>query len=327
MSDLIPFTNDLIPFEDTDNLPAVIAVPDDEFGTGQRRGFPVLSFDGRVFSVARSGERERLFTLDANGKPTKAPATELEIIVLRASPGLSKTYYEKAYVQGSTERPDCYSNDGKAPAADAKSPQAKACATCVHNQWGARITAEGKKAKSCSDVKRVAIAPVGDPEDAMMLKLPAMSLANWDAYVSGLKRRGRNPTAVATKLSFDYSVTYPLLTFSAYAALGPATQAKVATMRESDVVLAIVDASMNTVADTLMSSESVEAAPVEAPAPVVEKPKTAAKKAAPAPKSPVETLEEVVAKATETAPVEIQVEGGDDILTELDGLDDLTFDD
>jgi hypothetical protein len=172
-------------------------------------------------------------------------------------------------------------------------------------------------------VKRVAIAPVGDPEDAMMLKLPAMSLANWDAYVSGLKRRGRNPTAVATKLSFDYSVTYPLLTFSAYAALGPATQAKVAEMRESDVVLAIVDASMNTVADTLMSSESVEAAPAEAPTPVVEKPKAAAKKAA----KPVETLEEVVAKATETAPVEIQVEGGDDILTELDGLDDLTFDD
>jgi hypothetical protein len=79
---------------------------------------------------------------------------------------------------------------------------------------------------------------------------------------------------------------------------------------------------MNTVADTLMSSESVEAAPVETPAPAPEKPKATAKKA-----KPTETLEEVVAKATEAEPVEIQVEGGDDILAELDGLDDLTFDD
>ena len=111
---------DLIPFEDAANLPALITVPDDEFGTGQRRGFPVVSIKGKVFSVTRSGDRVMLKALDANGKETKAPATELNIIVLRAAPGLTKTYYAGAYEEGKTEKPTCYSSDGKAPAADAQ---------------------------------------------------------------------------------------------------------------------------------------------------------------------------------------------------------------
>lgn len=313
---------DLIPFEDVDNLPALIAVPDDEFSTGQRRGFPVVSIKGKVFSVTRSGERTMLKALDAHGKETKAPATELDIIVLRAAPGLSKTYYDKPYEEGKTEKPTCYSNDGKAPAADAQQPQAKACQTCVHNQWGAKITAAGKKTKSCNDVKKLAIAPLGTPEDAMLLRVPPASLGNWDRYVADLKRRGRNPTAVATKLSFAFEEAHPLLTFAGFAGLGASLQATVASMRESDIVQSILDTSMNAVAEFEGEADLPFETPVEPPK--VEKPKAA--KSKPAPK-PAETLEEVVAKVAQPDPLDIPVEEGDDIVADLDALGDLTFDD
>lgn len=319
---------DLIPFEDATNLPANLVVADDEFGTGLRRGFPVLSIEGKVFAVVRGGERELMYTRDANGNPTKAPASELDIIVLRAAPGLSKMYYSKAYVQGSKERPDCYSADGKAPAVDAKAPQSRACATCPHNQWGSKINEKGVKSKACTDVKKLAIAPAGSPEDAMLLRIPPSSLKNWDKYVSDLKRRGRNPTNVATKLSFDYEVTHPVMTFTPFAALGPTTLAAVVAMREDDAVQAILDTSMNVVADleieadanALPEMETTETPAVEVPAVAVpEKPKAKAKA------KPVETLEEVVAKAS--APVDIVIEGGDDILADLDNMAELTFDD
>lgn len=318
-------STDLVPFEDAATLPALITVPDDEFGTGQRRGFPVISIKGKVFSVTRSGERKMEWARDANGRETKSPATELNIIILRAAPGLSKTYYDQPYEEGKTEKPTCYSNDGKAPAADAQHPQAKACQTCVHNQWGAKINAAGKKTKACSDIKKLAVAPLGDPEDAMLLRVPPASLKGWDQYVADLKRRGRNPTAVATRLSFQFEEAHPLLTFEGYAGLGASLQATVAAMRESDIVQSILDTSMNAVAELEGEADPLPELPVVE----VEKPKVAAKaapKAAPKAK-PVETLEEVVAKVAQDDPLDIQVEEGDDIIAGLDSLGDLTFDD
>lgn len=318
----------LIPL-DSANLPAVID-PSlmEEFSTGQKRGFPVISIKGKVFSVSRNGTKEMLKAPGTNG-----PATTLNVVIVRSTAGLSKTYYTKKYVEGSVEKPDCYSHDGVAPAADAQQPQSKSCATCVHNQWGSRITEDGKKAKSCSDVKRLAIAPLGDIEDAMMLRIPAMSLRAWDDYVSGLKRRGLAPTLVATELSFDYTVAYPALTFKAVGVLPPEAQAQVKAARESDTVLAIVDASMNEVAEHEQDAEQGPVVATEAGAPAKateEAPKAAPKatkaKSEPKPVEAPKPLEEVVQAATEDT-VEITVEGGDEILASIGSLDELNFDD
>lgn len=286
----------LIPFEQNTLPVSVLTALQDEFATGQKRGFPVISIAGKVFSVSRSGNKERV-----NNPGTNTPASALELIVVRASPGLSKTYYAKKFVQGTADKPDCYSNDGIAPATDALHPQCKSCQTCVHAQWGSRVTEDGKKAKACADVKRVAVAPLGTPEDVMMLRIPAASLRAWDDYCAKLKSRGLNPTLVATKMSFDYEVTYPALTFTAIGILPPDALEMIAELRESDVTHSIISASMMEVAET----EGAEEIPFGTPA--ADKPVTR-RGGAPRPRQE-ETLEEVLVKAASAAPpVTIKVE-------------------
>jgi len=173
-------------------------------------GFPVVSIRGKVFHVQRGDERT-LVT-----KPNdEDPASSLEVVILATNPNKSKVFYAHGYEEGSADKPDCYSNDGVAPAADAENPQAKKCATCPHNQWGSRITENGAKGKACADSMRLAIAPAGQINDPMLLRVPAASLKTLGAYGSQLAKRGVAPQHVVTKIGFDHSVAYPSLTFKA----------------------------------------------------------------------------------------------------------------
>lgn len=311
----------LIPFEQNTLPTTILTALQDEFSTGQRHGFPVISIAGKVFSVLRSGVKEMVKVPGSN-----SPASALELVVIRANPGLSKTYYATKFVQGSIEKPDCYSNDGIAPAHDAVNPQSKSCQTCTHAQWGSRITEKGKKAKACSDVKRLAVSPLGSPEDVMMLRIPATSLRAWDDYCAKLKGRGLNPTLVATKMSFDYTVDYPALNFEPMGVLPAEAVALVAELRESDTTLSIIDASMMEVADNeagALDNDIPFGNPKESKPAVVTR-----RGAAPRPQQ-VATLEEVVAKVAEVPAVplvmEAEVQNDDNIVAALAGLEDIDF--
>ena len=232
MSNLIPF--------DSAKLPASIAkafsISFDDFSTGQKGGFPVISIKGKVFHIKRGDEKTLVTKPDGDGEP----AASLEVIVLKTHPGVAKTYYSKGFSEGSVEKPDCYSNDGTAPAADAQSPQAKKCAACPHNQWGSKITEDGKKGKSCADVKRLAVAPAGQINDPMLLRVPAASLKTWDQYVDLLKKRGVPPPAVVTKVGFDYTVAHPALTFKPIGFIDEAMAVEVKEVLDTDVVQNII---------------------------------------------------------------------------------------
>ncbi len=232
----------LIPF-DANKVPATLAaafqVAADEFVTGQRSGFPVISIKGKVFHIKRGDE----ITLVTKPGDDDEAAGSIEVVVLKSHPGLSKTYYKKGYVEGSVEKPDCYSNDGIAPAADAVEAQAKKCSICTHNQWGSRITEDGKKAKACADVKRLAVAPAGQLNDPMLVRVPATSLTTWDAYVKMLSKAGAVPPQMVTKIAFDHNMAYPALTFKP---VGYVTEDMVSTitqMRADAVVQDIIGGS------------------------------------------------------------------------------------
>lgn len=176
-------------------------------GTG---GFPVVSIKGKVFHVQRGDERT-LVT-----KPGEDdPAATLEVVIVATNPNKSKVYYGSGYEEGSSAKPDCYSNDGIAPAADAEEPQSKKCAVCPHNQWGSRITDNGGKGKACADSMRLAIAPAGQLNDPMLLRVPAATLKVLGQYGAQLAKRGVEPKHVVTKIGFDYNVAHPALTFKA----------------------------------------------------------------------------------------------------------------
>ena len=331
MSNLIPF--------DSAKLPASIAkafsVSFDDFSTGQKGGFPVISIKGKVFHIKRGDEKTLVTKPDGDGEP----AASIELIVLKTHPGVAKTYYSKGFSEGSVEKPDCYSNDGTAPAADAQSPQAKKCAACPHNQWGSKITEDGKKGKSCADVKRLAVAPAGQINDPMLLRVPAASLKTWDQYVDLLKKRGVPPPAVVTKVGFDYTVAHPALTFKPVGFIDEAMAVEVKEVLDTDVVQNIIGGAPTAAevgddeAETLKAAAKPAPVEEETPAPA---PKKSAKLAAvaedaeAAPKAKVKVEAEAEEEAPAPAPKKVAkvVEVDDDITAGLDDmLADLGFDD
>lgn len=261
--------NALIPFEKA-QLPADLAslfgaAGDDDLSGGVGAGFPSISIKGKVFHIKRGGER----TLVTNPKSPDEPATALEAVILKANPTLSKLYYKSGYVEGSDDKPACYSDDGVAPAADAEEPQSQKCATCPHAQWGSKIMDTGKKSKECQDSRRIAVAPLGQLEDAMLLRVPAASLKPLKIYGDEVKKRGLRYFAVGTKIGFDYTVAHPLLTFKPLGALPEAMLRQVAEMMNSDLVNSILGLDAAPVQDEFSAPY---APPAAAPAPVAPKP-------------------------------------------------------
>lgn len=199
-------------------------------------GFPVLSIKGKVFHIKQGGEATLV-----TQKDSEDPATSLNVILIKANPHISKVYYENGYEEGADTKPTCYSNNGVAPEDDSEEKQSLKCATCPKNQWGSRITDNGKKGKACSDSRRVAVAPAGEPDNAMLLRVPAASLKPLMQYGKALSQRGVPYQAVITKLSFDHTVAHPLLKFAPAAALGEAEAEVVFDTMNGDVVEAIIN--------------------------------------------------------------------------------------
>jgi len=193
------------------HLQGIVGGADDEWASGTQTGFPVISTKSKVWSVKR-GDETTVITREVDGEDE--PVRSLQVVILRSNKGVSRTFYEHGYVEGDDNPPDCYSNDGIRPAADAPNRQCKTCAACPQAQWGSRITENGKNGKACSEVKRLAVTAAGQLNDPMLLRIPPTSLRNWDNYVAALMKRGVRPTQVITKITFDTSVSHQLLQFT-----------------------------------------------------------------------------------------------------------------
>lgn len=231
--------SNIIPFNDNNfQLPAELAAlgADEDWGSGQSGGFPVISIKSKVFTIVRGEDRELVTRPD---DPDEA-ASNIEVVILKTHKGVARTYYATNYEEGSNEKPDCFSNDGIAPSSEAENPQCKQCAICPHAQWGSRITENGKKGKACSEVKRLAVAPAGQLNDPMLMRVPPTSLQSWDKYVDMLRKRGVQPAQVVTKIGFDHSVSHQMLTFKPVGFIGPELVPEVIESRDSKVVMDII---------------------------------------------------------------------------------------
>lgn len=233
-------------------------------------GFPVISIKGKVFAVVRDGDRQVL----PNPKDPDSPATAIDVVLLKANKGTSKVFYLKGYdpVNSEGQKPDCYSSDGVAPAADAQNPQAKKCATCPHNQWGSRISDKGAtKGKACSDTVRLAVAAAGQINDPMLLRVPPASIRALGEYGQMLAKRGVAYNMVVTKVAFDKDAESPKLTFKPVGLLDDQAFAEVQQVVASDTVASILGAS-----PVVMTAEpaAVEEAPAAPVTPVAAKSKS-----------------------------------------------------
>lgn len=192
----------------------MLGTDDDDLISGVSGGFSVISFRGSKWRIKHNGQETLVVNQDGEA------VASLKVLMLKASPNVAKTYYEGGYVEGSTDEPDCFSNDGIKPDASVQEPISKSCANCPKNAFGSRITEQGKKSKACSDVRRVAVLPEGDFANEagggpLLLRVPAASLSELVAYGNLMKSKGFKYNQVISRVSFDPETAYPRLKFNA----------------------------------------------------------------------------------------------------------------
>lgn len=270
---IIPFDSGNVPAHFKKRTPGMNA----DLMTGGS-GFPVVSIKGKVFAVVKSGERKVL----PNPKDPDSPATSIDAVIIKGNPGFAKVFYLKGYDPESSEKqkPDCYTNDGIAPASDATNAQSKKCATCAHNQFG---SARQGKGKACADTKRLAIAAVDQLNEPMLLRIPPASLKPLSEYVKFLDNRGADYDQVLTKISFDMEAESPKLSFKPIGLLDDATYQAVKEMAITDTVSDIIGGNLGVVHESLAEADVKETqAAAVATEEVIEKakPKSDAKPAA-----------------------------------------------
>lgn len=251
-------------------------------------GFPVISYKGKVWHVVDGDSRTMVQNADGD------PAASLELVILKANPNLSKVYYSGGYEEGSNAKPTCYSNDGKGPATDAVEPQSSACATCPHNAWGSRVSENGSKGKACSDSRRLAVAPVGELDYPMLLRVPAGTLKELVEYAKLLDRRKVGYQAVVTKVAFDHTVAHQKFTFKAVRFVTPEEATAVREQLDSATIQQILGLAPTAVEpgdDGL--GETPEHVKAPAPKPVAAPPPKAAPKLRPVKTANVAIPEEV----------------------------------
>ena len=313
---VIPFNRDLTP-EQIKAVQAAFAVggADDEFSEGIRSAFAVLSIRGKKWTVVAGGEQ----TIIADPNDPDEPARKIEVVALRAAPGLSKTYYAGPYDPDNTGTPDCYSNDGVRPARDATSPQAQTCQNCPQNVWGSKINELGHAVKACGDSKRLAVAALGNLDNPMLLVVPPMSFEGLKKYHGWLKNHGLPMYGMVAQLGFDKSVDYPKITWTPAGLVPPEMAAEVLAARDSQATKEMVNGTAGSTSDA-PPMERVDEAPAQAVAPKAAqpvKPAAAPKAAAPKAAQPVKPAAAPKAAAPKPAPA---AEDPNDILAGMDAL-------
>lgn len=168
----------------------------------------------------------------------------MNVVIVRSSPHVVRTYYKGTYVEGSNAAPDCWASDGEKPDSDVKEPQSSACVTCPMNVAG---SGQGES-RACRFSQRLAIALDGDLEgDIMQLSLPAQSLFGkgegglmpLQQYVKFLAGHQVPVTAVVTEMKFDTDSATPKLTFKP---VRPLTEEEYAICKEQSESSDAIDA-------------------------------------------------------------------------------------
>ncbi len=279
MSNIIPFEGSKLPAFLKNAQPTANELAANVGGGG----FPVMSIKGKQFALTRGGERKTLM----NPNDPDEVATSINVVILKANPNLSKIWYAKGYTEGSDSKPDCFSNDGIAPDPSVEKPQSKKCSTCSKNEWGSKVSEDGKKMKACQDSRRLAVAAPDRINDPILLRVPAATLKPLAEYGNDLAKRSVPYSAVVTKVGFDRDAAAPKLTFKPVGFLSEEQYGEVQDILKDEVLASILGKpgeapvmAEETTAEPPAPAEEAKPAKVEKPVkeePVAEKPKAAKK--------------------------------------------------
>ena len=231
-----------------------------------------------------------VWRLLVNGKEVaKNEDRHMNVVVVNASPKVSRTFYSKTYEEGGdVVAPDCWSSDGDFPDAKAASPQASRCVECPQNIAG---SGQGTS-RACKYSRRLAVVLANDiGGNIYQITLPSTSIfgageqGKWplEAYGKMLGSRNLPITAVVTEMRFDTSVSTPKLTFKA---VGFLTQAE----HELAISQGQSEAAKKAITMTVAEADGVRPKAIAAPAKVEAAPKVE--------EAPTARVEEPVKRST-----------------------------
>lgn len=210
----------------------------DDLSGGITGGYGLIKYRGKVWSIQHNGNTLTLMRDDGDG-----PRGSLDVVILKANPVLSKTYYENGWSEDNNNSPDCASVNGVVPDAGVPKRQSPTCATCPKNAWGS--APNGGKGKACGDHRRCAVVPLTDLRNEtfggpMLLRCPAASLQDMAAFDSRYKGMGYPYFTMGVKIGFDAAESYPKFTFQAIRPLTEEEGKIVLELRASDEVARVL---------------------------------------------------------------------------------------
>jgi hypothetical protein len=210
----------------------------DDLSAGITGGYGLIKYRGKVWSIQYHGNTTTLMREDNDG-----PRGSIDVVIVKANPQLSKTWYEFGWDENSNNPPDCASANGITPDQGVPKKQSMACINCPKNAWGS--DPKGGKGKACGDHRRLAVVPKDDLRNeslggALLLRCPAASLQDMAAFDSRYKAMGYPYYSMAIKIGFDAQESYPKFTFAAIRPLTDAEALIVKEMRASPEVARVV---------------------------------------------------------------------------------------
>lgn len=282
------------------------AFGNDELGAGVSASYAVMGIKGKVWSVKFGGEETQLMRDDGDG-----PRNSIEVVIVKASPAISKIFYKNGYVDGANAPPDCWSGNGITPDPSVKDKVCASCAECPMNAWGSRTTDAGKQAKACSDSRRVAVVPLNDIDNdvnggPMLLRVPAASLKDLKAYGDLLSSYQYPYWAAATRIAFDANEAFPKFVLTAIRPLEPAEVEQVKALRDDKRVGVVLAERADTVGAGVAATTAAEVpkSPFEQ-APVTTQVTPEVKAAAPVKPKPATKPKAAPAAAATPTPAEV----------------------
>ena len=175
-----------------------------EASGGMRR----ISIKGGVFREMIGGKEHRV-----------SEERAMNVVIIKAAPKVSRTYYSGTYSEGEAVRPACWSSDSQKPDEAVKDKQSNTCLTCPQNIKG---SGQGES-RACRYSQRLAVVIEGeiDRGEVYQLVLPATSIFGEGtkgklplrAYAEFLKNEDAPMSGVITEMKFDTASPTPKLVF------------------------------------------------------------------------------------------------------------------
>ena len=229
----------------------------DKLSDGIGSGYAVIGYRGKTWSVRHRGEKKNFVRPDDG-----SPVGHLDVVILRAAPHKSKSYYPDFNDAAAGERPTCASMDGIVPDNDVIKKQSEQCALCSHNEF--KTNANGRKGKECSDYKRLAVfvlpsqtaKALGQPLlEPAFLRVPAASLSNLGLMGDQMAAQGWAYPTYITRVTFDPNEAHPKMVFRAIQKVEDADAQFIEEMRTDPVTGRIVNGDIVLAGPRLVSSQ------------------------------------------------------------------------